>query len=25
MIAPHSVWYSPPKLMQYQGRWHCMN
>jgi len=19
MIAPHSVWYSPPKLMQYQG------
>jgi len=21
MIAPHSVWYSPPKLMQYQGRW----
>jgi len=25
MIAPHSVWYSPPKMMQYQGRWRCMN
>ena len=25
MMAPHSVWYTPPKLMQHQGRWHCMN
>jgi len=25
MIAPHRVWYSPSKLMQYQGRWRCMN
>jgi len=21
MTVPHSVWYAPPKLMQYQGRW----
>jgi len=23
MTAPHNVWYSPPKLMKYQGRWRC--
>jgi len=23
MIAPQNVWYAPPKLMQYQGRWRC--
>jgi len=25
MVAPYSVWYSPPKLVQYRGRWRCMN